>query len=176
MTATSAQTGRLTELHVAVSESSPLTYTRHHVNRRLSLVDGGGFAPAVQGAEERMEAGYRAWRATNPRRRRPARFDDPSSWVPAGYAYFTPRYCAPGTVAFLDLEVTTPSLVRIAYLAVRPDARGHGHARHLIEETYDRHPDAGVHWGRLMHAAMGHLYGAFGRTHPTRTFGGSRYF
>ncbi len=66
--------------------------------------------------------------------------------------------------------------VRIAYMDVRPDRRGQGLARKLIQETYDRHPIAIVHWGRLMQPEMGHLYDSFREAEPERTMGGHRNY
>lgn len=158
---------------LAVSPSSPLVYDRYRVNERIAITEGTGYAPQVAGAKERMEAAYQTWRAANPGRRRPERYTKPETWVPAGYVYFTPQNSAPGTVAFIDLEVMS-NTVRIAYMAVRPDKRGQGMARRLIQEAYDRHPNALVHWGKMMSPEIGHLYDSFQESEPERTAGGHR--
>ncbi len=158
-----------------VAPRSPLAYDRYRVNERIAWVEGTSYAPQVQGARERMEAAYKTWRATNPGRRRPERFTRPDAWVPPGFNYFTPENSAPGTVAFIDLEVMS-NTVRIAYMDVRPDRRGQGLARKLIQETYDRHPTSIIHWGRLMQPEMGHLYDSFLEAEPERTMGGHRNY
>lgn len=104
---------------------------------------------------------------------------------PAGYSWFNPTGADPaqnvmapapaGLVAFCDVWAT-PGLVRIAFMAVRPDHRGEGLARTLAQAVYDTWPDAKVHWGKLMQEATGHLYGWFQQHYPDRTIGGSRYY
>lgn len=162
---------RITAASVQVSSGSPLSYDRYRVNERIALIEGSSYVPQVLNAKERMEAAYQTWRASNPRVRRPDRFNRPEGWVPAGYNYFMPHNSAPGTVAFIDLEVMG-GMVRIAYMAVRPDRRGQGSARRLIQEAYDRHPSAIFHWGRMLSPEIGHLYDRFRESEPERTTGG----
>lgn len=90
------------------------------------------------------------------------------------HPYFKSGMVEPGTVAFVDLDVRSDTDVAIAFLTVRGDQRGRGHARRLIEEVYSRWPRAEVHWGKLMHDAMDKLYDEYREKEPDRTVGGSR--
>jgi GNAT superfamily N-acetyltransferase len=163
---------RRTAASIRVSPSSPLPH-RYLVNERIGLYEGSGYAPGVEGAEQRMQEGYKVWRADNPGVRRPERFVSPERWVPTGYIYFQPINAEPGLVAFLDSEVGNGG-VRLAYLAVRPDHRGRGHARSLIQAAYDRHPGKIIDWGRMMQPQIGRLYDWFSEHHPEQTGNGRR--
>lgn len=159
---------------VQVEQRSRLDYDSYRVNARIALVEGTGYHPEATGGKEKMEVAYARWRAANPGRRMPDSYKDPTRWVSPGYSYFTSENASPGTVAFIDLEVG--STVRIAYMAVRPDKRGQGLARRLIQETYDRYPNAPISWGKLMQVEMGHLYDSFRGSDPDRTIGGRPWF
>lgn len=81
---------------------------------------------------------------------------------PPGETYFGPRSkhppAPPDVVAFLDY-VVWDEVVYISYLSVRTDARGRGYARQLIDELYERHPDARqVDFGAIHSDAIAKLY------------------
>lgn len=166
---------------VRVEPPSSLDYgpSGYRVTERIALHEGSGYHPDadVDKANAKREEAYQRWRAEpeNKGRKRPERYREDRSWVPAGFVYFTEENATPGTVAFIDLEVSGDA-VRIAYAAVRPDHRGKGLARKLIEEVYARHPKATIHWGKIMQPQMGHLYEQFKASHPEQTGGMQRYY
>ena len=157
---------------IVVTEGSPLKYDRFNVTHRLSVNDGQGWHPSADMVEarRRMDESYRKWRAAHPRVRRLPRYTDASRWVSPGYTYFTTENTEAGTVAFVDLEVYGQSnAVLVAYLSVRPDHRGEGLARRLMQEVYDRWPEARVYWGKIIASEIGHLYEDFKARYPDRT-------
>ena len=164
---------------IQVFPSSPLPYDRYHVTERIAVVEGSGYHPDadIEKAREKQAASYEKWRAANPRRPRPDRYrpENAEQWVGGGMHYFTEANCQPGVVAFLDLQVRGP-VVDIAYMEVRQDKRGRGLARQLVQEAYDRHPDATIHWGKMMSPEIGTLYRSFKESHPEQTGSGSVYY
>jgi len=76
----------------------------------------------------------------------------------------------PGTVAFVDYTRPTPDSVYVNYMKTRSDRRGEGLGTALAENLIARHPDAKIiHFGKMMHPAMGHIKEEMARRYPDRT-------
>lgn len=68
----------------------------------------------------------------------------------------------PGTVAWLDWHPLGPGAAYIDFMTVRPDWRGYGLGRQLVEAFYaymiDEHELATIDWGEIMHPNAVRLY------------------
>lgn len=150
---------------VQVGGDIPLRYD-HPVSHRLSI--HGEPSRAIQEWQEREKA-------------KPKRFPGP----PTGYAYFNPHGVDPAMnimepapetlIAFADVSARR-EVVAINYVVVRPDHRGEGLARELVQAVYDEWPEATVYWGKLMAPEMGRLYDSFKEQYPERTGSASRMY
>lgn len=68
---------------------------------------------------------------------------------------------APGLVAFLDFTTPwrLPDDFYIHYTYVRPDQRGKGYARKLMDYVYRKHSDASwIDWGKIVNPGMEKLF------------------
>jgi GNAT superfamily N-acetyltransferase len=118
---------------------SPLPYPRSGEVQRISLIDPDA-GPALP------NHGYFA-----PTTRKVTR-------SPTGRAYKAPKVetlpgALPGTVAFLDYHLLpgTGGAVYLDFYSVRPDFRGQGLGRRIIEEFYLQFADAPwIDWGEVV--------------------------
>ena len=103
--------------------------------------------------------------------------DDEAPSAPPGDSYFpegTKTVAFADHLAFQDWKGRTGAY--IAYVNVRRDQRGKGHARTLVDEIYRRHPGE-IDFGEIMEPAIGKLYHER-KEHPEhgeRTRGKIRY-
>jgi hypothetical protein len=70
--------------------------------------------------------------------------------------YSNPNVVNPHTVAFVDYHQTgqTSGEAGVYIDFVRSRQRGHGHARRLIEEVANQHPDAEINFGKVMNEGI----------------------
>lgn len=66
--------------------------------------------------------------------------------------YPNPNVVNPHTVAFADFHPQGDDSIYIDF--VRSRQRGHGHARRLIEEIANQHPDAELDFGKVMNEGI----------------------
>lgn len=162
----------------------PLGYSQS-ITHRLSI--HGDVSEEIKQWRQRVEEDKARWKAENPGKSY-IPVDVRRRWemkVPSGYAYFNPdvadesmnvRAPAPADlIAFVDVSAYS-GMVNIAYLAVRPDHRGEGLARELIQAVYDTWPTSIINWGKLMQESIGHLYDWFKEHYPEQTGRGSRWY
>ena len=102
--------------------------------------------------------------------------------VPAETTKYGPRgsqtlgpFAQEGLVAYLDGFVQGGQ-VFIAYMRTRDSHRGRGLARKLVQAVYDRWPDKGVDWGKVMDPAAGHLWEQFRKQNPDRGNWGKNWY
>ena len=67
--------------------------------------------------------------------------------------FTNPSAAAPGTVGFADVTPTGENDVYINYVTTRPDQRGQGHARRLVEHVADQFSGV-LHFGKVMNPAI----------------------
>ncbi len=78
-------------------------------------------------------------------------------------------FAQPGLVAYLDGFIQNQGgQIFIAYMRVRDTHRGGGLGRKLVQEVYDRWPDAEVDWGRVVDPRAGTLWEDFRARYPER--------
>ncbi|MDX1408561.1 MAG: GNAT family N-acetyltransferase [Saprospiraceae bacterium] len=90
------------------------------------------------------------------------------SSIESSHMYFSEE---PTLAAFIDV-VPYGSNVYIKYMSVRPEDRGKGLARQLVQAVYNSFPEYDINWGEVHHPGAGHLYNDFRKRYPDRTWGG----
>jgi len=87
----------------------------------------------------------------------------------------THKYFPDDTVAFLDYT-PRPDEIRISYIHVAKERRGHGLAWQLILDLVSRDPSGVYEWGKVMEPEIGHLIDKVRQQFPSSQHYVKRYY
>ena len=138
---------------------SPLTYHRGGLVHRLVLCDTSVTDPPNKGDVYFAEIERWRHRTKTGRRLKKPVLDEIIPGVKDN--------CIVAFLDWTDWTDTGRAIYYLNYMKSRSDSRGKGYIRKIIEEFYRLHPKAKmIHWGRMMHPAVGHLLDAMKKKYP----------